>query len=79
MTATFLPWFAVRTWLIKVVFPAPRNPVTIVTGTREPLLLLYAILHGQWLNAFDASAGAKVELSRSRDWRLKARMDGWQF
>mmetsp|Transcript_27539 Transcript_27539/g.68459 ORF Transcript_27539/g.68459 Transcript_27539/m.68459 type:complete len:202 (-) Transcript_27539:17-622(-) len=35
ITAIFLPWFAVRMWLRRVVLPAPRKPVRIVTGTRS--------------------------------------------
>src|SRR5437762_1574560 len=35
MTATRLPWWAVRMWLRRVVLPAPRNPVRTVTGTRS--------------------------------------------
>src|SRR5215207_2297522 len=34
MTAIFLPCCAVRMWFKSVVFPAPRNPVSTVTGTR---------------------------------------------
>mmetsp|Transcript_5893 Transcript_5893/g.14634 ORF Transcript_5893/g.14634 Transcript_5893/m.14634 type:complete len:359 (+) Transcript_5893:121-1197(+) len=34
ITASFLPWLAVKMWLSKVVFPEPRKPVRMVTGTR---------------------------------------------
>lgn len=43
MTATFFPWLAVRTGLIKVVLPDPKNPVTIVTGTLDLFSCLYAM------------------------------------
>eukprot|EP00965_Chrysotila_dentata_P252601 6210780-Pleurochrysis_carterae.AAC.2 len=32
MTATRIPWFAVRTCRNSVVFPAPRNPLITLTG-----------------------------------------------
>mmetsp|Transcript_10004 Transcript_10004/g.36345 ORF Transcript_10004/g.36345 Transcript_10004/m.36345 type:complete len:214 (+) Transcript_10004:703-1344(+) len=33
MTAMSFPWSPFRMWFTRVVFPAPRNPVTIVTGS----------------------------------------------
>src|SRR5690606_948195 len=33
MTAIFWPWFSVRMRLSSVVLPAPRKPVSMVTGT----------------------------------------------
>mmetsp|Transcript_51907 Transcript_51907/g.105689 ORF Transcript_51907/g.105689 Transcript_51907/m.105689 type:complete len:312 (-) Transcript_51907:6-941(-) len=32
ITATLRPWFCVRMWLSNVVLPAPRKPVSTVTG-----------------------------------------------
>ena len=34
MMAIFLPCVALRMWLSSVVFPAPKKPVRMVTGTR---------------------------------------------
>ncbi|HEX7920560.1 MAG TPA: hypothetical protein VF583_06390, partial [Bradyrhizobium sp.] len=33
ITATFSPWRLFRTWFSKVVFPAPRKPDKMVTGS----------------------------------------------
>src|SRR5439155_1418353 len=35
-----LPWLAVRMWLSSVVLPAPRKPVSTVTGTRGPAVMI---------------------------------------
>ena len=32
MMAIFFPWFVVRMWLMRVVFPDPKKPVITVTG-----------------------------------------------
>ena len=36
--AIFFPWLAERMWLRSVVFPLPRKPVRMVTGTRVSML-----------------------------------------